>query len=183
MIPSHRPTPMAARSNGHGTGSAAGPAQRPRPDLHRPPPRPHRRRHAPDMTLTSDRHGQKERRYPAVQESESATQNSNFYEFALADAVITELAQIRSLVVRPSSIISKYQGKDVDPREAGRELRVGAVLSAGFLRAGDRLRVTAQLLDVATRRHPLERPHRRRGRGHSCRSGQHRPSNSRWSEA
>src|SRR3954465_5496296 len=74
---------------------------------------------------------------------------SNFYEFALADAVITELAQIRSLVVRPSSVIAKYQGKDVDPADAGRELRVGAVLSAGFLKAGDKLRVTAQLLDVA----------------------------------
>jgi serine/threonine protein kinase/tetratricopeptide (TPR) repeat protein len=75
---------------------------------------------------------------------------SSFYEFALADAVITELAQIRSLVVRPSSIISKYQGREVDPADAGRELRVGAVLSAGFLRVGERLRVTAQLLDVAS---------------------------------
>jgi serine/threonine protein kinase/tetratricopeptide (TPR) repeat protein len=76
--------------------------------------------------------------------------NSNFYEFALADAVITELAQIRSLVVRPSSVIAKYQGADVDPREAGKELRVHAVLSASFLRGGDKLRVTAQLLDVMT---------------------------------
>ena len=75
---------------------------------------------------------------------------SNFYEFALADAVITELAQLRSLVVRPSSVIAKYQGNDIDPREAGRELRGQAVLSAGFLRGGDRMRVTAQLLDVAT---------------------------------
>jgi len=73
---------------------------------------------------------------------------ANFYEFALADAVITELAQIKSLIVRPSSIISKYQGKEVDPADAGRELRVHAVLSAGFLRAGEKLRVTAQLLDV-----------------------------------
>ncbi len=75
---------------------------------------------------------------------------SSFYEFALADAVITELAQIRSIIVRPSSVIAKYHGKDVDPREAGRELRVHAVLSAGFLRAGEKLRVTAQLLDVQT---------------------------------
>jgi serine/threonine-protein kinase len=75
---------------------------------------------------------------------------SNFYEFALADAVITELAQLRSLIVRPSSVIAKYQGKDIDPREAGQELRVHAVLSAGFLRGGDKLRVTAQLLDVLT---------------------------------
>jgi serine/threonine-protein kinase len=75
---------------------------------------------------------------------------SNFYEFALADAVITELAQIRSLVVRPSSVISKYQGREVDPADAGREMRVSAVLSAGFLKSGERLRVTAQLLDVAS---------------------------------
>jgi serine/threonine-protein kinase len=76
--------------------------------------------------------------------------SANFYEFALADAVITELAQLRSLIVRPSSVIAKYQGNEVDPREAGRELRVHAVLSAGFLRSGDKLRVTAQLLDVLT---------------------------------
>lgn len=75
---------------------------------------------------------------------------SSFYEFALADAVITELAQIRSIIVRPSSVIAKYQGKEVDPREAGKELRVHAILSAGFLRAGEKLRVTAQLLDVST---------------------------------
>ena len=73
-----------------------------------------------------------------------------FYEFALADAVITELAQIRSIIVRPSSVIAKYHGKDVDPKQAGRELRVHAVLSAGFLRAGDKLRVKAQLLDVVS---------------------------------
>ncbi|MBP6003731.1 MAG: protein kinase [Pyrinomonadaceae bacterium] len=75
---------------------------------------------------------------------------SSFYEFALADSVITELAQIRSIIVRPSSVIAKYQGKEMDPREAGRELRVHAVLSAGFIRAGEKLRVTAQLLDVST---------------------------------
>ena len=80
----------------------------------------------------------------------SGDSESSFYEFALADAVITELAQIRSIIVRPSSVIAKYHHKDIDPREAGKELRVHAVLSAGFLRAGEKLRVTAQLLDVAT---------------------------------
>ena len=74
----------------------------------------------------------------------------DFYQFSLADAVITELARVRSLVVRPSSVIVKYQGKQVDAGEAGRELSVDAILTATFLRAGDRLRVTAQLLDVGT---------------------------------
>ncbi|CAN5853443.1 serine/threonine-protein kinase [soil metagenome] len=73
---------------------------------------------------------------------------TSFYEFSLADAVITDLARVRSLVVRPSSAIVKYQGKQVDAEEAGREMSVDAILTASFLRAGDRLRVTAQLLDV-----------------------------------
>ncbi|MFL6256561.1 MAG: protein kinase domain-containing protein [Pyrinomonadaceae bacterium] len=73
-----------------------------------------------------------------------------FYEFSLADAVITELARNRQLIVRPSSMIVKYQGTDVDPREVGKELNVSAVLSANFLRAGGTLRVNAQLVDVIT---------------------------------
>lgn len=73
-----------------------------------------------------------------------------FYEFSLADAVITELARVRSLVVRPSSVIVRYQGKQFDPGDVGRELAVDAILTASFLRAADHLRVTVQLLDVRT---------------------------------
>lgn len=75
---------------------------------------------------------------------------TDFYQFSLADAVITELARVRSLIVRPSSVIVKYQNREVDPAEAGRDLSVDAILTASFLRAGERLRVTAQLLDVRT---------------------------------
>ena len=74
----------------------------------------------------------------------------DFYQFSLADAVITELARVRSLVVRPSSVIVKYQNKTVDAAQAGRDLSVDAILTATVLRAGDKLRVTAQLLDVRT---------------------------------
>ncbi|HEY6805873.1 MAG TPA: protein kinase [Pyrinomonadaceae bacterium] len=72
----------------------------------------------------------------------------SFYEFSLADAVITELARIRSLVVRPSSVIAKYQGQLIDAREVGNELNANAVLTAGFIHSGETFRVTAQLLDV-----------------------------------
>lgn len=104
---------------------------------------------APDMTVTST--GAEKKSVAILPFTNlSGEASANFYEFALADAVITELAQLRSLIVRPSSVIAKYQGKEIDPREAGRELHVHAVLSAGFLRSGDKLRVTAQLLDVLT---------------------------------
>ncbi|HEY3103743.1 MAG TPA: protein kinase [Pyrinomonadaceae bacterium] len=94
--------------------------------------------------------GENERKSVAILPFKNVSQDpqSSFYEFSLADAVITELARVRSLVVRPSSEIVKYQAKEVDPRQAGREMSVSAVLSAGFLRAGDRIRVTAQLVDV-----------------------------------
>jgi len=72
----------------------------------------------------------------------------SFYEFSLADAVITELVRLRSLVVRPSSAIAKYLGQSKDPLEAGRELKVNAVVAASFLHAASKVRVTVQLLDV-----------------------------------
>jgi eukaryotic-like serine/threonine-protein kinase len=94
--------------------------------------------------------GDKERKSVAILPFKNLSNDpeTSFYEFSLADAVITELARVRSLIVRPSSAIVKYQGKNFDPCEAGREMSVDSILTASFLRAGDRLRVTAQLLDV-----------------------------------
>jgi len=98
------------------------------------------------MTTTADR----EKKSLAVLPFKNLNNNpeSSFYEFSLADAVITELARIRSLVVRPSSVMSKYQGQPADPGDVGRELNVDAVLSAGFIAVGERFRVNAQLMDV-----------------------------------
>lgn len=73
-----------------------------------------------------------------------------FYGFSLADGVITDLAHLESLVVRPSSYIAPYAGLDVDPRQVGEELAVQAVLVGGFLKAPDRFRLTAQLIAAET---------------------------------
>ena len=102
--------------------------------------------HEGTMTTIADR----EKKSLAVLPFKNLNNNpeSSFYEFSLADAVITELARIRSLVVRPSSVMSKYQGQPADPGDVGRELNVDAVLSAGFIAVGERFRVNAQLLDV-----------------------------------
>jgi serine/threonine-protein kinase len=73
-----------------------------------------------------------------------------FYEFSLADGVITELANVKSIVVRPSAYIAPYVGRSVDPRQAGEDLAASLVLTGGFIRTPERMRVTAQLLEVAT---------------------------------
>ncbi|HEX9636193.1 MAG TPA: protein kinase [Acidobacteriota bacterium] len=67
----------------------------------------------------------------------------------LADATITELAQVKSLLVRPTAAILRYQDSPVDPAQAGRELGVDAVLDGSFQRAGPHLRVTVQLVGSA----------------------------------
>jgi serine/threonine-protein kinase len=71
-----------------------------------------------------------------------------FYSFALADGLITELAQVGQVVVRPSSYIARYAGREADPLQVGEELAVSYVLTGGFIRAPDRFRVNAQLLDA-----------------------------------
>ena len=68
----------------------------------------------------------------------------NFLEFSLADGIIAELANLRSLVVRPSQYIMQYSGQMVDPRLVGEELAVKTVLTGSFIKTPDRFRVTTQ---------------------------------------
>ncbi len=45
--------------------------------------------------------------------------------------------------------VRKFGGLDQDPRAAGRELAVNSVLEGNLQRAGDQIRVTARLINVA----------------------------------
>jgi serine/threonine-protein kinase len=67
----------------------------------------------------------------------------------LADATITELARVGSLLVRPTSAVLRYQSAAADPQAAGRELGVDTVVEGSFQRSGERVRVTVQLVGVA----------------------------------
>ena len=69
---------------------------------------------------------------------------------ALADAVTSELALVRSLLVRPTAAILRYEGKD--PVTAARELGVDAVVAGTVQRAGPRLRITVQLVSASEER-------------------------------
>jgi DNA-binding winged helix-turn-helix (wHTH) protein/tetratricopeptide (TPR) repeat protein len=66
----------------------------------------------------------------------------------MADAVISRLAATRRVVVRPTSAVRRFAGGDVDPADAGRQLKVDTVVEGRYQAAGSRLRVTAQLLPV-----------------------------------
>jgi eukaryotic-like serine/threonine-protein kinase len=72
-----------------------------------------------------------------------------FLGFALADSVITNLAPIKALIVRPSSAVEKYRNQPIDPRSVGRELQVDTILSGSYLKSADMFRVNVQLIDVS----------------------------------
>jgi eukaryotic-like serine/threonine-protein kinase len=80
----------------------------------------------------------------------SGSAQDSFYEFSLADGIIAELANLRSLVVRPSQYITQYTGQNVDPRQVGEDLAVNSVLTGSFIKTPDRFRVTTQQIATNT---------------------------------
>lgn len=76
--------------------------------------------------------------------------SSDFLGFSLADAIITKLDHVSSLTVRPSTAVEKYRGKLIDIQSAGADLKVETLLTGSFIRDGDDLRITYQLIDVKT---------------------------------
>ena len=75
--------------------------------------------------------------------------DDRFLGVGLADALITRLSKVRRFVVRPTSSILSFEQDIIDPIRAGRELNVDYILDGSIKKAGDRLRVTIQLLSVS----------------------------------
>jgi len=73
---------------------------------------------------------------------------TDFLGFSLADAVITKLGYINALTVRPSSSVDKYRNQLIDPRKVAEDLNVDTLLTGSFIKDGDDLRITTQLVDV-----------------------------------
>jgi TolB-like protein len=77
--------------------------------------------------------------------SDSAT---DFLGFSLADEIITKLSYVNSLTVRPSSSVDKYRNQAIDPQKVAADLNVDTLLTGSFIKEGDDLRITTQLIDV-----------------------------------
>ena len=76
--------------------------------------------------------------------------DSDFLGFSLADAVITKLDSVSSLTVRPSTAIEKYRNQVIDIQKVAADLSVDTLLTGSFIRDGDDLRITYQLIDAKT---------------------------------
>ncbi len=71
----------------------------------------------------------------------------------ITDELTTDLAKISSLRVISHGSVLQFRGGRVSSTEIGRRLNVEAIVEGSVTRSGDRVRVTAQLIDAAGDRH------------------------------
>ena len=76
-----------------------------------------------------------------------------FFADGIAEDIITALSRYRSLFVIARNSSFTYKGRAVDVKQVGRELGVRYVLEGGLRKAGNRIRVTAQLVEAETGKH------------------------------
>ncbi len=72
-----------------------------------------------------------------------------FLGVGLADALITRLSKIQRFVVRPTSSVLRFGEVQYDPFAIGRELNVEYILDGHIQKAGGRVRISVQLLNLA----------------------------------
>jgi adenylate cyclase len=83
----------------------------------------------------------------------SGDPEQEYFADGVAEDIITELSRYRSLFVIARNSTFTYKGKAVDVRQVSRELGVQYVLEGSIRKAGNRVRVTAQLVDALTGNH------------------------------
>jgi adenylate cyclase len=83
----------------------------------------------------------------------SGDPEQEYFADGMAEDIITALSRFKALFVIARNSSFTYKGKSVDIRTVGRELGVTAVLEGSLRRAGNRVRITAQLIDAASGTH------------------------------
>ena len=71
-----------------------------------------------------------------------------YFSDGMTEDVITELSRFGELTVIARNSTFSFRGKTVDVRDVGRSLGAGYVVEGSVRRAGDRVRITAQLVDA-----------------------------------
>jgi len=79
--------------------------------------------------------------------------NQEFFADGIAEDIITALSRYPSLFVIARNSTFTYKGQTIDVRQVGRELGVRYVLEGSVRKSGNRLRVTAQLVDAEVGKH------------------------------
>lgn len=79
--------------------------------------------------------------------------NDGFFADGLTEEILTELARLPGLRVIARTSVMRYRGTTKTVEEVGRELQIGTVLEGSVRKAGNRIRVTTQLIDTGSQEH------------------------------
>jgi non-specific serine/threonine protein kinase len=84
-------------------------------------------------------------------ENLGGSKDDEYFRDGMTEDIITELSKIKHLRVFPRPEMLAYRDKPTSPAQVGQELEATYVLSGSLRRAGNRLRITAQLVETRTR--------------------------------
>src|SRR5476651_1359758 len=83
----------------------------------------------------------------------SGDPDQEYFADGMVEDIITALSRFKSLFVIARNSSFAYKGKTVDIKQVGRELGVRYVLEGSVRKAGNRVRITGQLIEAGTNRH------------------------------
>ena len=96
----------------------------------------------------------------------SGDPEQEFFADGLTEDIITELSRFRELLVISRNAVFVHKGKHIKAKQVGLEFGVDYIAEGSVRKAGDRVRVTVQLIDAETETHHLGRTLRSQARGH-----------------
>jgi len=79
---------------------------------------------------------------------EAGDADAEYINDKIAESLINSLSKIPQLRVVPRSVVAGYKGKQIDPRQIGRELNVRGVVTGRMRRHGDIISIQADFIDV-----------------------------------
>jgi TolB-like protein len=74
--------------------------------------------------------------------------NLAYLSSGIAESLIKSLSQLAKIRVLAYSTVSRYKGRDLNPRRLGRDLMAGALATGRFVRLNGALAITAELVDT-----------------------------------
>ena len=83
----------------------------------------------------------------------SGDQEQEYFSDGISEDIITDLSKVSALYVAARNTSFMFKGKHVDVPQVARQLKVSHVLEGSVRKAGNRVRITAQLIDGATGGH------------------------------
>jgi TolB-like protein/DNA-binding winged helix-turn-helix (wHTH) protein/cytochrome c-type biogenesis protein CcmH/NrfG len=83
----------------------------------------------------------------------SSNASEQYFADAMTDALISNLSQVGCLKVTSRTSVMQYRSSSPSVPEIGRELHVNSIVEGSVVRVGNRVRITAQLIDANSDRH------------------------------